>query len=130
MANATINITASDNELYLLAVPASGVPANSYQIAHVQSGNGHGVDVTINISAGTYSEQAMLYGVTGALTATQNVSIPAGTYSVVAIGVNWGREQAYSFSVNGGTPFSFTDSTISPLAVGWSEVVTSAFSVS
>lgn len=130
MANATISITACDNELYLLAVPSTASPANSYQVAHVQSGNDESVSVTITISAGTYTEQPMLYGVNGPLDTTQNVSIPAGTYSVVAIGIDWGVVQAYSFSVNGGTAFSFSDSTPSPLSVGWTTVVSSAFSVS
>ena len=38
--------------------------------------------------------------------------------------------QFSTLSINAGTPFSFTDNTSSPLAVGWTQVVTSALSVS
>ena len=59
-----IQITASDNELYIVAYQW-GV---SYQIAHIQSGNNKPVNVSIEITSGVYSEPATYNGVAQPLT--------------------------------------------------------------
>jgi len=103
MADATINITACDNELYLNAVNSGW--SQSYQLAHIESGNSNSVDVTVTVTAGTYNEPATLNGVSGPLNQSQSytVSLPAGTYYLLPIGINWASSQQFIVTLNGTT---------------------------
>jgi hypothetical protein len=103
MANASITISACDNELYLVAVNSAAT--QSYQLAHIQSGGGNLVGVSATVAVGIYSEPATLYGITGRLSASYSVYLPAGTYNLVPIGINWAGSQQFVFTLNG-TPFS------------------------
>ncbi|OHX10212.1 hypothetical protein [Chromobacterium sphagni] len=98
MSSNTIHITASDNELYVIAYQWGA----SYQLAHIQSGNGNAVNVTVNINSGAYTEPAVLNGVNGALNSTYAVNLPNGDYEIVAMGVNWGGPWSFALNVNGG----------------------------
>lgn len=98
MSSNTIHITASDNELYVLAYQWGA----SYQLAHIQSGNGNAVNVTVNINQGAYTEPAVQNGVNGPLNSTYSVNLPSGDYELVAVGVNWGGPWSFALNVNGG----------------------------
>lgn len=110
MANATIDVTACDNELYLIAVnsPSGGGPNQSFQLLHIESGNGNSVNVTATVSPGTYVEPATLDGVDQPLgpSSDYTVSLPAGSYNLVAVGINWGGPQNFSFTLNDGEPIT------------------------
>lgn len=97
MANGNIQITAVDNELYVVAFQGTG----SFQLAHVLSGNNQSVVVGITVATGSYTEPATLNGVTTPLANNYTVTIPAGVYLVLAVGVNWGGAAGFSASVNG-----------------------------
>jgi len=98
--NNKIKISACDNELYLIAFNWN----ESYEICHIKSGYGFGVDVAIEIESGDYTErQKTLSGLKENLTNNSTVSIPPGTYTLIAVGIDWGGPQNFSFSVNGNT---------------------------
>jgi hypothetical protein len=101
---ATIKITATDNELYLIAYQGG----NSYPLAHITSGYNNGVDVTLNLQKGQYSGPAELIGLAGALSASSGVFLDAGDYSLVAIGVNWGGAIRFAVSLDN-TTLAFAD---------------------
>ena len=97
----SINITACDNEMYLIAYAQSG--DSSYQLAHVQSGNDNTVNVTITIEGGDYyAEPPTLNGVNGPINTTYVVYVPSDTYTVAAVGINWGVLSSFAYSVNSG----------------------------
>ena len=108
MAN-TITVTACDNQIIFYAFQSDC----SYEILHIQSGNSNTVDVTLNITAGTFSGCIELNGITSTLSVTDTVSLPSGDYKVGFVGINWdgtpqftGTINAYSF--NSGTSTSAT----------------------
>ncbi len=96
------NYPSVDNELYVVAIATDG--HISYQLAHVQSGSYNATNVAINISAGTYSEPALVNSLSSAVTTSYSVQIPAGTYVVLGVGVNWGGPWSFSYKVNNNTP--------------------------
>ncbi|AUH50860.1 hypothetical protein CXB49_08585 [Chromobacterium sp. ATCC 53434] len=98
MSSNTLRITASDNELYIIAYQWGA----SYQLAHIQSGSGNAVNVNVNIGTGNYVEPAVQNGVNGPLNSTYSVNLPAGDYEVMAVGINWGGPWSFAFNVNGG----------------------------
>lgn len=104
---ATIKITAADNELFLVAYQWG----NSYLLAHIMSGGGNPVNVTLNLSKGQYAGPVALNGVTQALSSSSAVTLDAGTYSLMAIGVNWGGPISFAVNVDG-TNLAFTNSPI------------------
>lgn len=133
MANQTITFTACDNELYVLAVPAVTSASASYELIHIQSGNGNTVSFTLTVSAGAYSGAPQpLNGVNGPLTTNQSISIPAGTYNLLAVGINWGIISGFSFYLNGNStsPMSFSGPLSGPLQVSWVPIMSSAITVS
>ena len=82
MAN-TINITACDNELRLIAYQWGA----SFEIATIRSGNSNSVNVTINISPGQFEGGVVLNGVNNPLSGTYPVYLNSGAYSLVAVGI-------------------------------------------
>jgi hypothetical protein len=120
MANATINVTACDNELYLIAVNSvtGSAPTQSYQLVHIESGNSQAVNVTATVSPGAYFEPGTLNGVTQALNSSYPVSLPAGSYNLIAVGINWGLAQQFTFTLNG-VAYSLPYSSSGSLAVAW-----------
>ena len=59
----TINITACDNEVFIIAYTAGG----SYVLAHLNSGYNYQVNVTVTVELGDYTNVPYLNGQTGAL---------------------------------------------------------------
>jgi len=98
-----INISRCDNELYIIAI--GGAPGFSYQLCHVLSGGNNLVDVTANLSKGEYAQPITYNGATKPLQETYNVSLPKGTYSILAVGIDWGGGTQANFSItsNGAT---------------------------
>lgn len=92
-----IQITASDNELYIIAYQWD----KSYQIGHIQSGCNNEVNVSIEITPGIYSEPQTLNGVYHPLDEAYTVNLPEGSYTLVAFGVNWGGPYNFAFKLNG-----------------------------
>lgn len=95
----SINVSACDNELYVIACNST----ISYQLCHILSGNSNLVDVVANITQGSYTEPATLNGVTSPLQKQYDVSIPSGTYSIMAVGIDWGGGQQIELSVTSDT---------------------------
>ncbi len=101
----TINISACDNELYLIAT--TGV--NSYTLAHVKSGYFFDVAVAITILSGDYTEVQLINGISGPVNKSYTAYLPAGTYTIVAVCVNWGGPWSYNYNLNGGPSYSGYD---------------------
>jgi hypothetical protein len=79
MATTTlIHVTRTDNELYIVAVPAGGV--GSFEICHITSGFNNPVEYRV-------IPQSIL---------------PAGQYTLVLIGINWGGPQGFSVTLTTG----------------------------
>lgn len=95
----TIKISACDNELYLIAYKTDG--SNSYQLAHLKSGNNNEVDVTIEVECGDYQDISTFNGINDAIKKTYSVKLPVGTYKIVAASLNWGGPWAYGYHFNG-----------------------------
>lgn len=93
----SIRVTAVDNEAYILAFNNW----KSYRIAHIQSGNGKTVDVTVTLSAGTYVAPEVLNGMLTNLAVANSASIPAGTYSLCFFGLNWDGPTQFAATVDG-----------------------------
>jgi len=96
MANSIVT-TACDNELVILAY----TPSASYELCQILSGNSQSVNVTLGIQPGTYQNTVVLNGVNQPLKQSINQTLPAGTYSILMLGVNWGGPTQFMVNVNG-----------------------------
>ena len=103
----TIKITSCDNEFYLIAYEKSG--KNSYQLAHIKSGYNYGVDVTVTVESGDYTDIQSINGLSGSINKSYTTYLPVGTYVVVAVCVNWGGPWAYSYNLNDGQSYNGSD---------------------
>ncbi len=92
-----IHISASDNEMYIIAYNWNG----SYELAHVQSGNNNVVDLTITIEAGKYRKLGTFNGVNKPLSHKRNLKLPAGDYTLAAVCINWGGPMNCAYTFNG-----------------------------
>ena len=68
-----VNVTACDNELYIMA----SQPAGSSELLHIKSGYGNPVSNTFNLES----------------------VLPKGTWQITMIGINWGGPWAFRISV-------------------------------
>jgi hypothetical protein len=75
MATTQIQVTACDNELFLIAIPSEGVA--STELLHYSSGFAQPVNVTLFPGA----------------------VLPTGSYTLSMIGINWGGPSSYSVIV-------------------------------
>lgn len=88
-----LTITAADNQLVFIAYNDH----IAYEICNVQSGYNAPVNVTIAIVPGEYVQVTPIYGGEGQpINQTLNVSIPQGSYNMVAFGKNWGLEADFA----------------------------------
>jgi hypothetical protein len=89
MATTTkIHVTACDNELYILA----STPAGSSEVCHLKSGYNNPVEYVV-------IPQSIL---------------PAGAYTLIMVGINWGGPQAFKVTLTTGghdTPYVAQPST-------------------
>jgi hypothetical protein len=97
--SASINITACDNELYVIA----STPAFSSEICHITPGYNDPVAYAVNLGS----------------------ILPGGKYSLTMIAVNWGGSAKFAITVtNNGTPTAYTFSNGSaPVGVVWTQTV-------
>ena len=93
-----INVTAADNELFLLAMRIDATEC--YELGHIKSGNSHSVDVKIAIEAGDYLPQDTLNGINSDLEMDYTVNIPSGDYALLYSGANWGGPYNFHFKLN------------------------------
>lgn len=101
----TINVTKCDNQLILVAMGNW----NAYTICSIKSGYHWPVNVTLNIKAGPAPTEILdLDGIKAGkdgLHVHQDITLPIdmdnGNYQLVAIGVEWGGDKAFSFTFNG-----------------------------
>lgn len=115
MSTNTITVTASDNELIILAFQWGA----SYEVARILSGNSQPVSVTLNLSVGQYNGPVVLNGVNTPLNVSLPVSLPAGDYSLDFIGINWGGPTQFTAAVNK-TTISLPYNASGPVGVAWS----------
>jgi hypothetical protein len=92
----TINVTACDNELIILAYQWGC----SYELCRIMSGNSNQVNVKMNLSAGFHSGPINLNGVNNPLNTQLDVFIPAGQYTLLMLGIDWGGPQQFTVNVN------------------------------
>ena len=98
-----INVTACDNELYLIALPSS-TPTNfsGSEIAHISSGINNPVQYSV-------IPQSIL---------------PAGNYTLVMIGINWGGPQAFTVVLTtGGVDTTYTAPAGTTIGANWTMAV-------
>ena len=95
-----IHVTATDNELYILA---SSDPVGSQEICHIKSGYGQPVDYSI-VPAGC---------------------LPRGAYTLIIVGINWGGPQAFVVTLtwSTGNPTVYTAPTTAPVGATWNVAV-------
>jgi hypothetical protein len=99
---ASIKISACDNELYVIA----STPAFTSEICHITSGYNDPVGYNVRLGA----------------------ILPAGSYSLTMIGVNWGGPAKFAITVtNNGvtTPYSYENAN-APVGAVWNQTVTVA----
>src|SRR5262245_10453338 len=100
MATTTnISVTACDNELYLIALPQSS-PTNfaGSEIVHIMSGFNDPVNYSVR-------PQAIL---------------PAGQYTLVIVGINWGGPQKFTVTLTiGGAPVVFNAPAGTAIGANW-----------
>jgi len=77
-----IQVTACDNELYIIAVPIAGI--GSSEILHMTSGFNDPVSYTVK-------PQSIL---------------PKGVYTLILVGINWGGPSAFTVALTGGPTFN------------------------
>lgn len=90
-----IEVTACDNELYIIA----STPAFSSEICHFKSGYGDPVSYKVR-------PQAIL---------------PAGAYTLIFVGINWGGPSAFKVTLtqSSGAPIVLTAPTNLPVGATW-----------
>jgi len=92
----TITVTVCDNELIVLAYQSDA----SFELCQILSGNNQPVNVTLDILPGAYQTTQVLNGVNQPLGQTITQSLPSGTYSLLALGINWGGPTQFTVNVN------------------------------
>ena len=99
MATTTkIHVTATDNELYILA----STPAGSSEICHLKSGYGNPVEYVVN----------------------PHSILPSGAYTLIMVGINWGGPQAFKVTVTtGGVDTAHTAPAGSAVGATWTVAV-------
>lgn len=99
MATTTkIHVTATDNELYLLA----STPRGSSEICHIKSGFNNPVNYTV---------------------VPQSI-LPNGDYTLIMVGINWGGPQAFKVILTtGGVDTAHTAPAGTAVGAKWTEAV-------
>jgi len=92
----TINVTACDNELVIMAYQWGA----SFELCRILSGNSNRVNVNINLNQGSYMGPIVLNGVNNPLNQDLNLYLPAGAYSLLLLGIDWGGPQQFTVAVN------------------------------
>lgn len=93
----TINVTACDNEIIILAYQNNA----SFELCRILSGFQFPVNVALTIAAGTNTGSVQFDGRSGPLNKIHTINLPSGAYSLLLLGINWGGGQQYIINVNG-----------------------------
>lgn len=111
----TINITECDNELILYAVNEAAT--DCYEICNIKSGNTNSVDVTIDLQSGSQASAPITAnGVSAPIKSTNPFSLPAGKYTLLYSGLNWGGPYNFEFTFSGyPNPFKLKNDPSKPL---------------
>jgi hypothetical protein len=98
MAN-MINVTACDNELIIMTYQGNA----GYELCRILSGYNNTVNVQLNIQAGPYQGSLTFNGVTTPLNVPNpiTVTVPAGEYQLLLLGIDWGGPAQFTVNVNG-----------------------------
>lgn len=107
----TLKFTACDNEILVVASAWS----ESYILANVKSGNFNNVDFTLTINEGPVSKTLDLNGVNAPLTTPVSASLPAGTYRLNIVGINWGGPTSFEVQLNDNAPYKYGGDSQEPL---------------
>ena len=121
--NNQIVISACDNELYLVAVEDSG--QRSFELCHLLSGFSANVSVTINLAAGDWTKRHETIG-NGQepVDVKYDVQLPSGSYTLLAVGINWGGPGAFSLKLDGQSySMAPTNPTTPNVGVVWTPLV-------
>ena len=95
-----IRVSATDNELYILAIAASGLVSS--ELCHIKSG----FDVPVSY---VFVPQSIL---------------PAGQYTLVLIGINWGGPQAFGVTLTtGGVDTLYAAPASSAVGANWTVAI-------
>lgn len=99
MATTTkIHVTATDNELYILA----STPAGSSEIVHIKSGYNNPVEYVV---------------------VPQSI-LPQGAYTLIMVGINWGGPQAFKVILTtGGVDTPYTAPANNNIGANWTVAV-------
>jgi|HubBroStandDraft_5_1064220.scaffolds.fasta_scaffold1642229_1 hypothetical protein len=98
MASTTmINVTATDNELYLIA----STPAGSAEIGHIVSGYNNPVSYKV----------------------VPHSVLPPGNYSLTMVGINWGGPAAFDVVLTPAQAGTSYSSASAPVGVVWTKTV-------
>ena len=96
-----IHVTATDNELYILASTLRG----SSEICHIKSGFGDPVEYTV---------------------VPQSI-LPPGDYTLIMVGINWGVQAAFSVTLTTGggdtAPHTFSPAGNQDVGAIWTKAV-------
>jgi hypothetical protein len=94
----TINVSACDNELIILAYQWGG----SFELCRILNGNAFSVNQNITINNGPYQgTQIISNGITGPINGTSALTLPSGVYTLLLLGIDWGGPQEFTATVNG-----------------------------
>lgn len=99
MSTNTLNITATDNQLLIIAYQFNA----SWEIGTIFSGGGNTVDVTIPIRSGIYQGQIKLNGVRDPLSGNYPIYLARGDYRLALIGIKWGGGTSFNVEFDGQT---------------------------
>ncbi|QQP99468.1 hypothetical protein [Lysobacter enzymogenes] len=91
----SVNITKCDNELYVIATTGAGTS----EICHITSGYFDPVAYQVKL----------------------NSILPAGSYDLTLIGINWGGPAAFSVNV-GGKDYTYNNQS-APVGVVWTQTI-------
>tara|TARA_B110000091_G_C13501972_1_gene344738 strand:+ start:108 stop:518 length:411 start_codon:yes stop_codon:yes gene_type:complete len=118
----TINVSACDNELYIVAVLLKSSKEStdnlSNQLCHIQSGGNNKVAVKIDIEVGNYEQYPTYNGVTKPLNIHSKVKLPKGVYNILAVAIDWGGGRNIGVKINSGKLFGTDGYKSGPFDVG------------
>lgn len=135
MSNVSIQVTACDNELFIIA----GKTEKSFLMANIKSGNNKIVNLVLNIENGQFGGTQNVGNPSHNIgTATdpevRTVYIPEGTYSLIVLGADWGgSDKHFDVSMTGGSPSNFNvnfPKAASGEASGWAPSEIGTFTIS
>ena len=72
----------------------------SFELCRVLSGNSNAIDLTINIDEGPYTGTSVINGVHHPIQHSFTTYLPAGSYQLLLLGIDWGGPAEFDVEVN------------------------------